>query len=190
MSPFMELINAADASLTTIEAHLDSLAFADRVAAVRHLSGGAQKRLFKLCERAFPLSLDELVPPALSDGQEVIFLGSNSLPLFTTLEKHLARKLGTVIGFNRQPFDWLTGPGYFTATPSKDRPGVLFDYTKVPERGLDNWPEARSNAQGFSRLVFMNLHDYCRRVSKDVVIAQATRLGKAMDTYFVMARAA
>ena len=44
------------------------------------------------------------------------------------------------------------------------------------------------NSGGLSRLVYHNLHDYLRRVSKDVVIGEATRMDKPMDSYFLISR--
>jgi hypothetical protein len=32
------------------------------------------------------------------------------------------------------------------------------------------------------------MHDFCRRVSQTVIIGAATRLGKPIDAYFVLAR--
>ena len=70
-------------------------------------------------------------------------------------------------------------------------PELLFDYTKVPQPGEQpaEWPKVKGNGQGFSVLVYNNLHDFCRRVSQDVIIGRATRLGKPMNQYFVLARA-
>ena len=53
------------------------------------------------------------------------------------------------------------------------------------------WPTGKGpNNRGLSILVYKDLHDFCRRVSRDVIIGQATRLGKPMRQYFVLVRGA
>ena len=42
--------------------------------------------------------------------------------------------------------------------------------------------------RGLPRLVYKDMYDYCRRVTDDVVIGAATRLGKPIGQYFVLAR--
>jgi hypothetical protein len=119
----------------------------------------------------------------------VIFAGKNSLPMFTWFEKRFARQGGRIVGYNHQTMSWFTGPGYFTLAPSAERPKeVLFDYTTVPQTAPADWPPPRPNSAGFSKLVYNNLHDFCRRVARDVVIGEATRLGKPMNSYFLLAR--
>jgi hypothetical protein len=122
-------------------------------------------------------------------GQTVIFAGKNSLPAFTWFEKRFARQGGDLIGYNHQSISWLTGPGYFTVVPASNRPGeLLIDYTKVPASGPAEWPAVKPNSAGLSRFIYNNLHDYLRRVSRDVVIGEATRLDKPMGSYFLLAR--
>ena len=69
---------------------------------------------------------------------------------------------------------------------------LLIDYTKVPrqEQAPASWPPVLPNNRGLSHFVYKNMHDFCRRVSRDVVIGQATRLGKPIHQYFVLARGA
>ena len=49
-------------------------------------------------------------------------------------------------------------------------------------------PAIKPNSAGFSRFVYHNLRDYLRRVSRDVVIGEATRMDKPMNSYFMLSR--
>jgi hypothetical protein len=124
-------------------------------------------------------------------GETAIFSGLNSLPLFRKFEKRFARTArGKVIGFNFQAMSFITGPGYFTVEPAGNE--LLIDYTKVPGQAdaPAGWPKVKPNERGLSRFVYKNLHDFCRRVSRDVLIGQATHLGKPIHQYFVLVRGA
>ena len=50
-----------------------------------------------------------------------------------------------LIGFNPQPMNAFSGPGYFTATKGTgDHEGELVvDYTKIPTEKPANWPPLR-----------------------------------------------
>ena len=117
--------------------------------------------------------------------------GKNSLALFTHFEKRFARQNGVVVGYNFNPgIAWFTGPGYFTTVQAPDRPReILFDYTRVPSTPPAGWPPVKPNSGGTAKLVYGGMHDFCRRVSSTVIIGAATRLGKPIDAYFVLARA-
>ncbi len=84
----------------------------------------------------------------------------------------------------------FTGPGYFTV--EQDGNELLIDYTRVPAQSdvPQGWPKVQPNNRGLSHFVYKNMHDFCRRVSADVVIGQATKLGKPIGQYFVLARGA
>jgi hypothetical protein len=70
-----------------------------------------------------------------------------------------------------------------------DRPReILFDYTRVPSTAPEGWPPVKPNTGGTAKLVYGGMHDFCRRVSSTVIIGAATRLGKPIDAYFVLAR--
>lgn len=180
----------AGAAQPALAAHLDSITPTERIAQARSLSGRELRELFERCAGAPPFSLEDLVPAEAAPGQTQIYCGLNSLPLFRVFEKRFTRlPSGAVVGYNHQVMSPLTGPGYFTITPAQHGE-LLFDYTAVPEAGAvpPGWPAVRGNGQGFSRLVYKDLHDYCRRVSRDVIIGRATRLGQPMNQYFVLAR--
>lgn len=184
-----QLLDNPGVTQPQLAALLDSLDAVGRVREVRSLSGKAQKRLWDVCKGAPAFTLEDLVPAALGEGQTVIYAGKNSLAAFTMFEKRFQRRSGAVIGYNHQAMSWVTGPGYFTCVMSHvDPTELLFDYTQVPPATPAGWPPVRPNSTGLSRFVYNNLHDFNRRVSKDVIIGAATRLGKDMDSYFVLAR--
>jgi hypothetical protein len=94
-----------------------------------------------------------------------------------------------VVGYNHQTTSWFTGPGYFTLVPSPHETRELrVDYTKVPSTTPPGWPAVKPNDRGLSNLIYKNLYDYLRFVSRDVAIGFATRLDKPMDSYFILAR--
>src|SRR3954468_16971058 len=177
---FAELLTRADTTQASLAAYLDGLDPATRVAqAIALTSKPQQKRLWELCAEAPPLSLDTLVPTSTPDGQEVIWAGMNTLPLFKSFEKRFMRQAGTIVGYNHQTTSWLTGPGYFTLVVSPHTARELrVDYTNVPSTTPPGWPTVKPNDRGLSNLVYKNLYDYLRFVSRDVVIGYATRLDK------------
>jgi hypothetical protein len=182
------LLARADVTQPELEAHLNALSTEARVAECIALNGKQQKRLWEVCAGAPAFTLEDLVPA--SRGEEPVhYAGKNSLPMFTLFEKRFARIDGAVVGYNHQTMSFFTGPGYYTVEVSPENPKeLLFNYTKVPARGAAGWPPVKSNAAGLSRFVYNNLHDYNRRVSRDVLIGFATRLGKPMDSYYILAR--
>lgn len=186
---FARLLDKPDVTQAELAQHLDALAPDERVAQCRGLSGAAQKRLWQVCAGAPAFTLDNLVPASLGEGKQVIYAGKNSLLAFTHFEKRFMRQNGAVIGYNFQSMSFITGPGFFTVVQSpKDERELLFDYTKVPESAPATWPKLKPNTAGLSRFVYKDLNDYCRRVSRDVIIGSAFRLDKDMDSYFVLAR--
>ncbi len=189
MATLADLLDSSEAKLAAIEAHLDALDAGARIAECRALG---RKQLTRLWELAAPsLALDDLVPAAAMEGEKVEFAGKNSLPVFTHFEKHFTRHGGAIVGINVGATAFATGPGYFTCDTTSERPGeVRFDYTRVPSSAPQGWPVPRSNASGLSYFVYRDMHDYNRRVSKDVVIGAATRLGTPIDAYYVLARKA
>ena len=97
---------------------LNGLSHEDRVAAVRSLVRGQQRRLYEAVNGFRPLQLADLVPPAVEDFTPVRHYGKNTLPAFTHFEKRFCRprgadheKPGELYGFNFQSMAPLTGPG-------------------------------------------------------------------------------
>jgi hypothetical protein len=186
-----DLLRDASVTQPQLAAHLDALDTASRVQQIRALGKAAQRRLWEACANAPAFTSDQLVA-GVAPGTPVIWAGKNSLPLFTIFEKRFAKIGSDIIGYNHQSISWLTGPGYFSAIPSPANPReVRIDYTKEPAATTNvpgGWPKIKPNKAGLSRLVYNNLYDYLRHVSKDVVIGYATRLDKPMDSYFVLAK--
>ena len=183
------LLIEAGADAAALAAFLDGLDDAGRVREVRSLSRKALGELYARCEKAPPLTLAEFLPSSIPPGKTVICAGLNNLPMFRTFEKRLVRTpSGQVFGFNFQSMSFVTGPGYFAITEAGNE--LLFDYTKVPSQSdvPADWPKVVPNSSGFSTFVYKDLHDFCRRVSRDVVIGHATRRGESLPQYFVLAR--
>ena len=183
------LLQNESSTLAEVAAHLDALDSESRVKEIRDMPGRLQERVWKLAADAAPFTLEDLVPPG--EGQEVILAGKNSLPMFTWFEKRFTRLGGKVVGYNHQTMSWITGPGYFTCVPAPQperKKEVLIDYTQVGTEKLAAWPAIKPNSSGFSRFVYHNLHDYLRRVSRDVVIGEATRMDKPMNSWFLISR--
>ena len=95
-----------------------------------------------------------------------------------------------VCGRNVQALAWLTGDGYFTVEPSKEAPGYELDisYLKLPTSVPNGWPKPQSNARGFSYVVYRDMVDKLRAVSKHVTIGRAWKHGRALPHYFVLTR--
>lgn len=174
---------------------LDSLAHAERVAAIRGLDRSPQRRLYAAVDGFLPVRLADLVLPSVADMTPVRHFGRNTLPAFTHFEKRFCRppgadaaKPGELYGFNFQALAWLTGPGYFVACEDPGRPEVRIDYTRVPDRHPDGWPEIRPNERGLSRFVYGFMVDTLRRVSEHVTIGSAARRGKDLGSWFVLCR--
>jgi hypothetical protein len=193
MGTLSPLIASPGATLEEVAASLDAMGAGGRIAAVRELTPQEMVRLFQLAAGAAPLAVDDLVA-GLAEGSSAVFMGKNSLPAHTAMEKRFTRHRGEVVGYNVQSLSFATGPGYFTcvAAVGERTKEVLLDYTRVPQSAPPGWPQPRSNARGISLFVFNKLNDYLRRVARDVVIGLTTKDGKVhplhMGRHFVMAR--
>lgn len=187
--PNLELLIGSGADAQALATYLDGLDPQHRVEEVQGLPGAALPALYERCEKAPPLKLEDMVPAVTPDRQQVIFAGRNNLPLFTKFEKRFARtEKGQIIGYNHQTMAAFTGPGYFVVEPAGDE--LVIDYTQLPvqEDAPTDWPVIKPNNRGLSHFVYKNMKDYCRRVSRDVVIGHATKLGESLPHYFVLAR--
>lgn len=181
------MLIGAGADPATLAAYLDGLDWQGRVREVRSLSRTALGMLYDRCEKAPAPTLDEFVPPS-AVGKTIRYAGLNNLPMFRQFEKRFTRtKSGTIVGFNFQTMSPFTGPGYFTTQMAGNE--IVIDYTVLPsaEDVPADWPTVKPNNRGLSHFVYKNMKDYCRRVSRDVYIGHATRLGKSMPNYFVLA---
>jgi hypothetical protein len=165
-------------SIEPITAALDAADHAERLRWVRSLRRRQQRRLFELA-KGHPIHAADL---AGSRAPYTRHLGRNTLPLFSRFEKRLTRLNGAIAGYNRsgapgplgRAADWFTGPGYFVAYDSPEVPGeVWIDYRTVPPGSVVGGPRVRDNERGLPALVFGDLVDVVRRVSKDVVVGDA-----------------
>ncbi len=179
-----------------IAAAFDGLALPDRIAAARTLGGTKlQGALWNAVEANGPIAVSDMVPRDHDREREVIFHGKNSLPALTEFEKIRFRPrdedAGDVLwGYNEGRVRKLVGPGYYVLHDTADAAlgACAFDYTQIPPRTLDGWPEVRPNSAGVSRFVYNNMIDYMRRVADGVFIGQAVRGGKPMGSYFIVVR--
>jgi hypothetical protein len=189
------LIRDRPIELERIRRLLDELSHQARVTAIRSLGSGELRSLYTGFDGFKPVTLEDLVPSTVDDFDTVRHHGKNSLPAFTHFEKRICRPGGAdreaaveLYGFNFQTLASITGPGYFIARESKDRPEVLVDYRHVPTEHPQGWPPIRSNERGLSRLVYGFLLDTLRGVSDHVTIGSAARKGKNLGSWFALCR--
>ena len=178
-----------------IRRFLDERSHEARLDAIRSLSGSELHSLYVGVDGFKPVTLEDLVPPAVEDFTTVRHHGKNSLPVFTHFEKRLCRPpcidrepATELYGFNFQSLASITGPGYFIARESEDRPEVLIDYHSLPSEHPQGWPPIRSNERGLSRLVYGFLFDTLRGVSDHVTIGSASRKGRDLGSWFALCR--
>jgi hypothetical protein len=178
---------AGRASATEIASFLDGLSPSARLEQVLRIKGRDVGRLYHAVEAAPPLTLEEIVPQSAKGT--VIYEGRNSLPMFTRFQKRFARVKGDlIIGYNHQSTSTVTGPGYFVVKPAsgegKHANEPYFDYTEAPPEEPAGWPAYKPNDSAFSRLVYMNMKDYMRRVARGVMVGKAYKLGVDQKAYF------
>lgn len=176
--------------LTTVDplaAALDAATHDERLAYVRSLGRREQYRLFELCAGR-PAKVDELVG---EPGRVVRHFGKNGLPLFSHFEKRFVRLPdGTVGGFNFNDNGWIqplfhlfTGPGHYLAVDSPVVPGeVWVDYRRIPALQHPDFPPLAGNESGLPALVFGDMVDVLRRVSRHVTIGDAFKAKYPRDT--------
>jgi hypothetical protein len=179
------------ASQRAIAAHLEALAPYSRMQEVLGVTGELVGKLYDAVAGAPPLTLGDLVPQG--ETGTVILEGRNSLPTFSRFQKRFARVGDKLVGYNHQTWSFVTGPGYFVVqppTPGETHPDELFfDYTSDPPRDLPaGWPAFSPNSAGLSRLVYMHMKDFCRRVADGVLVGKAYKLGVAQGAYFTLSR--
>jgi hypothetical protein len=178
-----------------IRRFLDELSHQARVTAIRSLGSAELRSLYVSVDGFKSVTLEDLVPSAVEDFATVRHHGKNSLPAFTHFEKRFCRPRSAdreqeaeLYGFNFQTLAPITGPGYFIARESEDRPEVLIDYRNLPLEHPQGWPPLRSNERGFSRLVYGFLLDTLRGVSDHVTIGSAARNGRDLGSWFALCR--
>ena len=71
----------------------------------------------------------------------------------------------------------------------KDPPSsYVIDYTRIPPKKVEAWPEIRGNEGGSGALVYGRMKDYMRKVSNHVSIGKAYKDGKEVGAYFMLCR--
>ncbi len=170
----------------------DNLDLAGKLEAMRGLGARAQAALFEACAPNEPVAIADLLPATPRPGVTYIWEGVNSLPAFRRFQKRFTRtdEEGRLAGYNHQGLMWLVGPGCFVAhAAGKGAPGaVVIDYTMTPGGQPAGWPRVVPAGKGLSRFVYGGMHDYMRRVTKDVLIGWAWKHGKPTGNYFLLAR--
>ena len=187
--PLARLLEAG-ASQEEIAHHVGELSPAERVEQLLDITGKQIERLYEAVAGAPPLALEEMVP--WRHEGTAIFEGRNSLPMFSRFQKRFARVRGRVVGYNHQWTAFMTGPGFFAVElGAKDGPHpgeLIIDYTRDPIDAGAGWPKYTPNDRGLSRLVYMNMKDYCRRVGPGVLVGKAYRAGAPLGAYFSLSR--
>jgi hypothetical protein len=164
--------------LAPITEGLDAADHDARVAWVRSLNGPQQYRLFELA-KGNPVSVADLVR-----GPDVVVrhIGRNGLMLFNKFEKRFARHGEAVVGYNHGEvpgfvapiYRIFTGHGHFLAYDAPDVPGeVWIDYRKVADTVPPAFPPVAGNESGLPALVFGDMVDVLRRVSRDVFVGDS-----------------
>ena len=191
----IELLSRPNPKSAAIAAILDDLSIGDRILAVRSLSGRRlQRTLWNAVADAPRVITSDFVPGSYAPMKPVVFHGKNSLPVFSEFRKICCRPSSGVAdllwGYNDTTLIPLIGPGYYVVHDTPDSPlgGCAFDYTQLPHDRASGWPEIRPNDRRLSRFVYNGTIDYMRRVADEVFIGSATRSGRELGSYFVLAR--
>src|SRR5437870_3838662 len=99
----LTVLIGAGADPSALAAYLDGLDAEERIREVQSLSGALQKLLYERCEKAPPLTLEDMVPASQASGKTTIFAGRNSMPMFRLFEKRFTRTAGgSIVGYNFQ----------------------------------------------------------------------------------------
>ena len=174
MMPLPSLVS----DLADLSGQLDNATHADRLAWIYRLGEAEQLALFELA-RGSDLTVDDVVGPA---GAVRIHPGRNGLAIFNRFEKRFARLGELTVGYNHNdtlggPLNFLVariiGPGHYTAYNAPDGDGIWIDYRVVPTQRHPAFPPLIDNDHGLRSLVFGNMVDVLRRVSKHVLIGNA-----------------
>ncbi|MED5371555.1 MAG: hypothetical protein VX899_11105 [Myxococcota bacterium] len=179
---------AQDCTLEALEAALDAASPAERKAWMRGLRKRDMARLYDLAEGR-DVGPEFFLDP---DGGELTWAGRNSLPAFSDFAKAFARFNGRIQGYNVNEgvAEWFGGPGHFLVRACGAEHGqqLIFDYTWEPDAVPAHWPGAVSNLKGSYKLVYGNMKDVVRRLSKDLIVSAAYRKGKPEGAYFCLVR--
>lgn len=178
---------AGAVDIAGLAAWLDRLAPVERAGQALSLGARQQAQLFEAAAGHRAIGLDDLVPPSTGLHAPVHFAGRNSLPAFSRFEKRFLRAGDgpQLWGYNEGAARRLVGPGYFVARGSGGE--VLVDYREIPAQAPHaGWPEPRPNSAGLSRLVFHELVDTLRGVSRHLYVGRGYRRGRALPAWFLL----
>jgi hypothetical protein len=171
LSPLREALNAAPP-----EARLNWM---------RGLGRKELSALWDLSPDGGVVTLDYLVGP---QGETVIHHGHNSLPAFNSFEKRFCRREELVQGYNHNSalVTFFSGPGHFTCRQEGSE--VAIDYTIMPPSVPPDFPALVDNDGGTRQLVYGQMIDRLRRVSRVVTIGKAWRKGEPYPAWFMLIR--
>jgi len=181
-------------AIARISEALDRMDHKNRLFTVESATAEDMETLWDLVKDQ-SVDADHFVPPGTEPLAEVVHHGKNSLPAFTHFQKRFCRAESgaeDVAGYNHQTWQWAVGPGYFVAhstADDKDAPSdFAVDYTKIPTKKPEGWPDIQDNDGGLRSAVYGRMKDYMRRVSGHVAIGKAYRDGKFRGQYFMLCR--
>lgn len=192
MPALLDLLRTDPIPLGEVAAYLDGLPQPERISAAVSVPGALQAKLFEAAAASAPVTIADIVPPEKGPLATVRHHGRNSLPLFTRFEKRFCRPEGgkpegKLFGYNHQTMRWLTGPGSYVAYDGP-KGEVVVDYREMPGRVPADWPAPQAHDQGRSKLVWKDLVDHLRRVSKHVTIGRAFRGEAPQKNWFILCR--
>lgn len=180
-------------NLERITEILDGLGHEGRVHTTHTWGKAEMEKVFDAAKGYKPVDVDFFVPVSepLVEVQHDLH---NTVPLpGTEGQKRFARSTAdanVLIGFNPQPMNAFSGPGYFTATKGEgDHAGELVvDYTKIPTEKVASWPAIRDNGGFIPGIVYGGMTDYVRAISSHVSIGKAFKGGQSRDAFFTIVR--
>lgn len=186
--------HADERCVERIGSTLDRMDPRSRLATVMTIHPKEQRRLWELFENS-AIDADHFVPSGIEPLEEVIHHGKNTLPTHNFFQKRFCRaddESGELYGYNHQSLSWLTGPGYYVAHDTSDEKeppaSYVIDYTRIPPKKPESWPEIIPNENKLGRFVYAGMKDYMRKVSEHVSIGRAYKGGKPMNAWFILCR--
>jgi hypothetical protein len=192
VNKLQELLATKPIDMAAVGDRLDSLSHEERIAEVRSLGLRLQRDLFNAAD-GNAIDLEHFVPRKVPNQHFVKHYGKNSLPVFTTFEKHFARPMEDAKewwGFNESGefVKTVIGPGWFITRKGDKEGEVDIDYYRIPGRRLEGGPPLKENTSGLSYFVYGNMVDVMRKVSDHVSVGNAIKNGSRTDNYFVLCR--
>ncbi len=150
-----------------------------RLAWARSLNGKEQYRLFDLAKDGPPLTAADM---HRGEREVVVHYGRNGLALFNLFQKRCTVIEGQLGGYNhseapkllRPLVTAITGPGHYVFYDAPDVPGeVWIDYRAIATAQHPDFPPLVDNESGLRQLVYGNMVDIMRRVSKHIIIGDS-----------------